>query len=223
VLLLAYVVMLQSYVCARPRSIRPPDGPPVTDVADLSELPAGLPVPKDDGAAAHLPGLPMPKLSLPSTEAGSVSLSRLEPLTVLYFYPMTGRPTVPLPEGWDRIPGARGCTPEACAFRDHYAELLKAGAMVYGISSQSTEEQREAVVRLGLPFPLLSDEQLEIADAMRLPTFEIEGRRLFKRLTLVVRDGSIEHVFYPVFPPDRHAGEVLTWLYARESGKRPAR
>src|SRR5579872_3819887 len=175
-------------------------------------LPANLPVPEDDGAAAHLPGMRLPDLSLPSTSGGVVLLSRLPSRTVLYVYPMTGRPDVPLPDGWDLIPGARGCTPEACAFRDHHADLRAAGAEVYGLSSQTTEYQREAVSRLHLPFPLLSDERLELADALRLPTFEIRGRRLYKRLTLVVSAGIIEHVFYPVFPPDEHAGQVVVWL-----------
>lgn len=175
-------------------------------------LPAHLPVPTDDGAATHLPGLRMPDLSLPSTSGGAVSLSGLPSRTVLYVYPMTGRPGVPLPDGWDLIPGARGCTPEACAFRDHHAELQAAGAHVYGLSSQTTEYQREAVSRLHLSFPLLSDERLELADTLRLPTFETQGQRLFKRLTLVVSAGMIEHVFYPVFPPDEHAVQVVNWL-----------
>ena len=175
-------------------------------------LPANLPVPEDDSAAAHLPGLRLPDLSLPSTSGGTVLLSRLPSRTVLYLYPMTGRPGVPLPEGWDLIPGARGCTPESCGFRDHHAELRAAGAEVYGLSSQTTDYQLEAVSRLHLPFALLSDERLELADALRLPTFEVEGRRLFKRLTLVVSAGTIEHAFYPIFPPDAHAEQVLTWL-----------
>lgn len=175
-------------------------------------LPANLPVPEDDGAAAHLPGMRLPDLSLPSTSGGVVMLSSLPSRTVLYVYPMTGQPGVPLLDGWDLIPGARGCTPEACAFRDHHADLQAAGAVVYGLSSQTTEYQREAVSRLHLPFPLLSDERLELVEALHLPTFEVQGRRLYKRLTLVVSAGIIEHVFYPVFPPDEHAGQVLAWL-----------
>lgn len=169
----------------------------------------------DDGSTDHLPGLSLPDLSLPSTSGGDVVLSSLGPRTVLYLYPMTGRPDVALPDGWDLIPGARGCTAEACAFRDHDADLRAAGASVYGLSSQSTAYQREAASRLHLPFPLLSDEHLETADALRLPTFDVEGRRLFTRLTLVVSAGVIEHVFYPVFPPDGHAEQVLTWLRER--------
>jgi peroxiredoxin len=184
----------------------------LSDTADLSALPEGLPPPQDDGAAAHLPGLRLPDVSLASTRGGPVSLSGFQSLTVLYFYPMTGRPGIALLDGWDSIPGARGCTPEACGFRDKHAELLAAGTTVYGVSSQPVEEQKEAVARLRLPFPLLSDERLQTADALRLPTFEVDGRRLFKRLTLIVQRGKIQHVFYPVFPPDQHAQEVLNWL-----------
>jgi peroxiredoxin len=156
---------------------------------------------------------PLPDLTLPSTSGGTVSLARLSAQhTILYLYPMTGRPGVAPPEGWNGIPGARGCTAEACSFRDHYAELVAVGAGVYGISSQTTEYQREAVTRLGLPFPLLSDERLALADALRLPTFVAGGRRLFERLTMIVRGGVVEHVFHPVSEPDRHAEEVLSWL-----------
>ena len=178
-------------------------------------LPARPRAPEDDGAAAHLPGLRLPNLSLPSTSGGEVLLSDLRARTVLYVYPMTGRPGVPLPDGWDLIPGARGCTVEACSFRDHHADLQAAGASVYGLSSQTTEYQREAVSRLHLPFPLLSDARLKLADVLRLPTFEVQGQRLFRRLTLVVGAGMIEQVFYPVFPPEEHAEQVLTWLRAR--------
>jgi peroxiredoxin len=189
----------------------------LSDVPDLSVLPPGLPVPIDDGAARHLPGLRLPDVALPGTSGSHVRLGNLDSLTVLYVYPMTGRPGVPVPDGWDAIPGARGCTPEACGFRDHHAELAATGATLYGLSSQSTEDQREAAQRLGLPFELLSDERLELADALRLPMFEVEGRRLFKRLTLIIQTGIIEDVFYPVFPPDRHADEVLTWLRRRNT------
>lgn len=176
------------------------------------QLPANLPAPEDDGAAAHLCGMRLPDLALPSTSGGEIVLSSLQSRTVVYVYPMTGRPGVPLPDGWDLIPGARGCTAEACAFRDHHADLRAVGADVYGISCQTTEYQQEAVSRLHLPFPLLSDEHLKLAEALRLPTFEAQGMRLYKRLTLVVRAGMIEQVFYPVFPPDAHAEQVLAWL-----------
>lgn len=184
----------------------------VSHSGNPASLPSDLPVPEDDGAARHLPGTAMPDLALPSTSGGEVLLSGLRERTVLYVYPQTARPGVPSPDGWDLIPGARGCTPEACGFRDQHAELLEAGADVYGMSSQSTPYQQEAVARLGLPFALLSDQDMRVASALRLPTFEAAGERFFKRLTLVITDGVIEHVFYPVFPPDQHAGQVLDWL-----------
>jgi peroxiredoxin len=176
-------------------------------------LPAGLPVPEDDGAADHLPGLALPAIELPATAGGSVMLGDLgRPRTVLYVYPMTGRPGVALPEGWDSIPGARGCTPEACSFRDHHANLAAAGADVFGLSSQSQADQAEAAERLHLPFPLLSDDRLMLSGPpLRLPVFEADGPR-YRRLTLIVTGGRIEHVFHPVFPPDGHAAQVLDWL-----------
>ena len=178
-------------------------------------LPADLPRPIDDGAAQHLPGLDMPGIILPSTKGRAVDLSALSASrTVIYCYPMTGVPGKPLPEGWDMIPGARGCTPQTCSFRDHYQELAEMGAEVYGLSTQTTEYQREMAERLHLPFEILSDVEFKLVDALRLPTFEVEGVRLLKRLTLVVRHGRIEHVFYPVFPPNESAGEVAGWLKA---------
>lgn len=173
-----------------------------------------LPVPEDDGAADHLPGLAAPHVTLPSTSGGSVTLDALGPgRSVLYVYPMTAGPDGIVPAGWDSIPGARGCTPEACDFRDHHEDLLAAGATgVFGVSAQDTDYQREAVQRLHLPFAMLSDSELALAGALRLPTFEAGGMTLLKRITLVLRDGVIEHVFYPVFPPGEHAREVLAWL-----------
>ncbi|TME25117.1 MAG: peroxiredoxin [Chloroflexi bacterium] len=155
----------------------------------------------------------MPSLHVSSTAGGSILLSSLgNPLTVLYLYPMTARPGTPLPDDWDLIPGARGCTPEACSFRDRYADLQTVGADVYGLSSQSTEYQREAVDRLRLPFPLLSDEALALAEALSLPTFTSGGMRLFKRLTMLIGAGRVERVFYPVPSPADHADEVLAAL-----------
>ncbi|MBV9194556.1 MAG: peroxiredoxin [Solirubrobacterales bacterium] len=181
---------------------------------DFTQLPDGLPVPVDDGAAKHVPGRPMPPLVLPGTDGSTVSLHELGPgRTVVYIYPLTGRPGVALPEGWDEIPGARGCSTEACDFRDHYAELLDAGVTaVFGLSSQSVDYQREAVQRLGLPYAMLSDPALELAAALGLPTFTAGRVTLYRRLTLIIAGGRIEHVFYPIFPPNRHAGEVLGWL-----------
>ncbi|MFF7971265.1 MerR family transcriptional regulator [Streptomyces sp. NPDC007905] len=183
---------------------------------DYLTLPADLPAPEADGAADHLPGTKAPGIALFDTAGRAVRLDALGPRrTVIYVYPLTGRPGTDLPEGWSSIPGARGCTAEACGFRDHFQELLEAGAgRVFGLSSQDTDYQSEVVERLGLPFDMLSDPVLGLADALGLPTFEAGGMRLFKRLTLIVRDGVIEHVFHPVFPPNEHAGQVLDWLRA---------
>jgi peroxiredoxin len=184
----------------------------VTEQTDFP-LPANLPRPVDDGAARHLRGLPMPRISLQSTAGRSVDLTRLTaPRTVIYCYPMTGVPGKPLPEGWDMIAGARGCTPQTCGFRDHYQELVKLGAAVFGLSTQTTAYQQEMARRLRLPFEILSDSEFELSDALGLPTFEVEGTQLLKRLTLIIREGRIEEVFYPVFPPNESAVEVLRWL-----------
>jgi peroxiredoxin len=176
------------------------------------ELPDDLPVPQDDGAADHLPGMRLPPIPLASTSGEVVDLSTLPGRTVVYCYPMTGSPDRSLPTGWDEIPGARGCTPQSCSFRDHHADLRSLGAKVFGMSTQDTDYQREAATRLHLPFALLSDADLAFAGALGLPTFEVEGMILLKRLTLVIDDGRIEKVFYPVFPPDRSAEEVVEWL-----------
>lgn len=184
---------------------------------DHTELPADLPAPADDGAAAHLPGAAIPDLSLTASDGTTVDLADLGAArTIIYLYPLTGRPGVDPPQGWDAIPGARGCSTEACDFRDHFAQLRRAGAsQVYGLSSQDPDYQAEVVERLHLPFRMLSDPQFALADALDLPTFSAPGHdRLYSRLTLVVRNGHIEHVFYPVFPPDTHAQEVLAWLDA---------
>ncbi|GAA5534856.1 peroxiredoxin [Deinococcus aluminii] len=183
-------------------------------MTDLSALPANLPGPLDDGDCDHLPGARVPSVPLPTTAGNWVDLAGLPGRTVLYVYPRTGRPDEPLPGGWDLIPGARGCTPQSCAFRDHHAELQAAGARVFGLSTQDTAYQREAAGRLHLPFPLLSDAELRFAAALRLPTFEVEGHTLLRRVTLMLREGVVEHVFYPVFPPDRNAADVLAWLAA---------
>lgn len=182
---------------------------------DLTRLPENLPRPVNDGAADHLPGQALPPLTLASTSGERISLDALGPgRSILYVYPLTGRPDVDLPDGWDTIPGARGCTSEACDFRDHHTQLREAGAgRVFGLSSQETNYQRELVGRLRLPFAILADPQLALATSVGLPTFTTGGMTLYKRLTLVVRDGVIEHVFHPIFPPNTHAQQVLTWLH----------
>ena len=191
----------------------------MADTEKAYDLPQGIPAPTDDGAADHLPGMRLPSVPLSSTSGGTVDLSALSEATVVYCYPMTGRPDRDLPQGWDEIPGARGCTLQSCSFRDHHAELRELGARVFGLSTQSTGYQREAVVRLHLPFELLSDEDLAFAGALSLPTFEADGMILIKRLTLVLEDGRIEKVFYPVFPPGKNADEVLAWLRRQRSGE----
>lgn len=184
------------------------------NTSNYSQLPPGLPEPTDDGAAAHLEGARLPSVVLACTDGSNTDLGALKGLWVIYVYPMTGRPGVPLPDGWDGIPGARGCTPQSCSFRDHYQELLDLGVRVFGLSAQAAYEQREARDRLHLPFELLCDASLQLKPALRLPTFKVDGMELFKRLTLIVDDDRIIKVFYPVFPPDRNADEVLSWLRA---------
>jgi peroxiredoxin len=180
---------------------------------NLMQLPPNLPRPKDDGGAKHLKGMAVPDLALPSTANRLVNLSQLTaPRTVVYAYPRTGRPDRPTPAGWDAIPGARGCTPETCGFRDHHKDLARLRTEVFGLSTQDTAYQQEMVKRLEVPFEVLSDEHMALTRALRLPTFTFEGETLLKRLTLVVRGGRIEHVFYPIFPPDTHAEVVIDWL-----------
>jgi len=182
---------------------------------DPTVLPPDLPVPRDDGRAQHLVGLTLPALVLAATDGSSVDLSQLAGRTVIYIYPRTGRPGEPLPDGWDAIPGARGCTPQSCGFRDHFAELKQLGvARVFGLSTQDSDYQREAAERLHLPFPLLSDREFRFTRALDLPTFEVAGMTLLKRMTLVIDDRTIVKVFYPVFPPDKSADEVVAWLRA---------
>jgi len=188
---------------------------------NLNQLPPNLPRPKDDGGARHLKGMALPDLELPSTADRLVNLSKIQaPRLVVYAYPMTGQPGKALPAGWDDIPGARGCTPETCGFRDHHKDLARLHADVFGISTQTTEYQQEMVKRLEVPFEVLSDERLAFTRAMRLPTFTVEGMTLMKRLTLIVRHNRVEHVFYPVFPPDKHAEEVVGWLKKHPVGVR---
>jgi peroxiredoxin len=183
-----------------------------TETPDWSAIPA----PADDGAARHLVGARMAAVALRAIDGAMVDLSALRGRVVVYAYPRTAQPGVASPDGWDMIPGARGCTPQSCAFRDHFAELRALGVdHLFGLSTQSPEYQREAAERLHLPFSILSDEHLALAQAMALPTFGVDGMTLLRRLTLVIRDGVVEHVFYPIFPPDRNAGDVAQWLSAQ--------
>jgi peroxiredoxin len=188
------------------------------DAPDWSTIPAPL----DDGATRHLPGARMASVPLQATNGDMVDLSTIRGRVVVYAYPRTGRPGVENPDGWDMIPGARGCTPQSCSFRDHFAELRALGVdHLFGLSVQDPDYQREAAARLHLPFAILSDEHLKLTRAMNLPTFETSGMTLLKRFTLVIDDGGVEHVFYPVFPPDRSASDVIEWLRTRSQAGIP--
>jgi peroxiredoxin len=184
-------------------------------VRNLNELPDSLPVPVDDGLAAHLEGMPLPEVGLKSTSGGIVNLSNKAERLVIYVYPLTGRPDVALPASWDEIPGARGCTPQACDFSDHYKELQDLNALVFGLSSQATDYQLELKSRLHLPFELLSDDCFKLRQVLNLPVFEVDGLMLYKRLTLIAEHNVISKVFYPVFPPNKNAEQVVTWLKSR--------
>ncbi|MFZ0846311.1 MAG: peroxiredoxin [Pseudolabrys sp.] len=176
-------------------------------------LPPDIPAPQDDGAAKHLPSTKLPDLALPGTDGKAVNLSKLKGRTVVYIYPRTGVPGVDLPPGWNEIPGARGCTPQSCSFRDHFDALKRLGvAQLFGLSTQDTAYQLEAATRLHLPFAILSDEKLALTKALNLPTFVTSGMTLLKRMALVIDDGVITKAFYPVFPPDKSAAEVVAWL-----------
>ncbi|BAQ66498.1 peroxiredoxin [Geminocystis sp. NIES-3709] len=178
----------------------------------LREIPHNLPIPVDDNACFHLIGLLLPNINLTSTSGNAVNLSKINGLVVIYCYPMTGKPNQTLPQGWILIPGAAGCTPQSCSFRDHYQELIDLNVKIFGISTQSRDDQLEAVNRLHLPFELLSDVSLNFANALKLPTFEVEGRQLLKRVTIIAKNGQILKYFYPVFPPDKNIDDVLLWL-----------
>jgi peroxiredoxin len=178
-------------------------------------LPPNIPVPQDDGAARHLTGIHMPDIALPATDGARVNLSKLKGRTVVYIYPRTGVPGVDTLPGWDEIPGARGCTPQSCSFRDHFGELKRFRiAHLFGLSTQDTAYQKEAATRLHLPFAILSDEKLSLTKALNLPTFTTSGMTLLKRMAWVIDNGVIAKVFYPVFPPDKNAEDVMAWLQA---------
>lgn len=174
--------------------------------------PKDLPIPQDDGACNHLAGLRMPDLSLESTSGKPVRLINVPSKTVFFFYPRTGRPEAPAPPDWDLIPGARGCTPQSCGFRDNMQKFAKMGISIYGISSQDTDYQKEFASRMNIPYEILSDKNFLLTDSLKLPTFQYNGTRLIKRLALYVEQGIIKKAFYPVFPPDRNADDILVWL-----------
>ena len=178
----------------------------------IFSIPTDLPIPLDDGACEHLENIRIPNVSLWLTDDQEINLSSLSDWNVIFCYPMTGRPGVTIPEGWVKIPGAAGCTPQACSYRDNYAELKRNGIGIYGISTQTSEAQKEASNRLGLPYPLLSDEKNSFSSALKLPMLEVGGSKLIKRLTLILKDGVIKKCFYPVFPPNKDVVEVMDWL-----------
>jgi peroxiredoxin len=182
---------------------------------DPTILPEDLPAPQDDGAARHLAGARLPDIALAATDGTQVNLAALKGRSVVYIYPRTGRPGQPTPTGWDGIPGARGCTPQSCSFRDHFADLKRLGvAQLFGLSTQTTDYQREAVERLHLPFAILSDAAFRLTTALNLPTFRVDGMELIKRMAWVIDDGVITKAFYPVFPPDQSAAQVIAWIQA---------
>ena len=181
-------------------------------MTDINKLPENLPVPEDDGGSSHLIGTKIATIELCSTNGLIVDLGSIKGKVVIYCYPMTGRPDVPLPDGWNEIPGARGCTPQSCSYRDHYKEFQELGVEVYGLSTQTTDYQKEMVDRLSLPFNVLSDSQMELTQAINLPTFVVTGMVLLKRLTMVVDDSMIKSVHYPVFPSDSDPDWVLDYL-----------
>jgi peroxiredoxin len=178
----------------------------------IFSIPTDLPIPLDDGACEHLENMRIPSVSLWSTDDHEINLSSLSGWNIIFCYPMTGRPGVPIPEGWVQIPGAAGCTPQACSYRDNHTELKRNSVGVYGISTQTSEAQKEASNRLGLPYPLLSDANHSFSSALKLPLLEVGGSKLIKRLTLILKDGVIKKCFYPVFPPDKNVVEVIAWL-----------
>jgi len=181
-------------------------------MTNLNQLPVDLPIPQDDGSTKHLMGMRLPALSLRSTSGENIALDEIKGKLVIYCYPMTGQPNVALPDGWDQIPGARGCTPQSCAFRDHYQELQELGAQVIGLSVQSTEYQKEMADRLHLPFPVVSDADYQFQQALNMPTFIAAGMTLLKRVTLIANDGVIVGVHYPIFPSDSDAPWVVDFL-----------
>ena len=185
-------------------------------MTNLNQLPVDLPIPQDDGSTNHLKGMKLPNVALNATNGKTINFGDIKSKLVIYCYPMTGRPDVPLPDGWDEIPGARGCTPQSCSFRDHYKELQELKAEVIGLSVQTTEYQKEMVERLHLPFPVVSDADYKFQKALGLPTFVASGMTLLKRLTLIVKEGKIVNVHYPIFPSDSDPAWVIDYLKANQ-------
>ena len=180
---------------------------------NLTNLPTNLPKPKQDGACDHLLNTKIPDISLPTQDGNFLKLNRIDTFRlVIYCYPMTGHPRRPLPENWDTIPGARGCTPQTCSFRDHYDQIIVNNAVPIGLSTQSVEDLKEMTVRLQIPYDIVSDQQLLFASSLKLPTFSIGNKKFIKRLTLIIEKSVIKHFFYPIFPPNKHIDEVLEWL-----------
>jgi peroxiredoxin len=186
-------------------------------MTNLNQLPTDLPIPKDDGATAHLKGMRLPSVSLLATNGLSIDIGAMQGWLVIYCYPMTGQPNVALPDGWDQIPGARGCTPQSCSFRDHYQELQNLGAEVIGLSVQTTEYQKEMVERLHLPFPVVSDANYQFQKALNMPTFVAAGMTLLKRATLIAHNGVIKAVHYPIFPSDSDPAWVINYLQTQRA------
>lgn len=184
---------------------------------NLTQLPDNLPVPIDDGACDHLEGMNFPSLLLRTTTDREVDLSQGKGVVIVFFYPMIGDPDSPPMADWNEIPGARGCTPQSCSYRDNFDQLTELGATVYGASSQAIEEQRAAVVRLSLPFELLNDSGFKLTDSLELPAFDYRNNKMIRRVTLIVIDGVIRKVFYPVFPPDQNVDNVIAWLIEQQT------
>jgi len=185
----------------------------------LNTLPEGLPVPIDDGTCDHLTGMIFPSVILHGTSGKNVNISGMKGLVVIFFYPMHGNPKSPPMIGWNEIPGARGCTPQSCSFRDNYAKLEELGVSVFGVSSQSLSDQKEACLRLALPYQLLNDSSYKLTNAMNLPTFDYESYKYIKRITIILQDGVIKRTFYPVFPPDKNVGNVIDWVVSNTNSE----